>query len=57
MGARALCVCVCLWKSAHMKTVRVRFCLRQAKSVCRKDSLYVNASGGLICLYHMHLCV
>lgn len=42
LGVRALHVCICLWKYAHMKTVRVSVCLRQAKSVHRKESLYMN---------------
>ena len=40
-----------------MKAVRVSLCLRHAGSVCRKDSLYMDVSGRLICLDQMHPCV
>lgn len=40
-----------------MKAERVSLCLRHAESVCRKDSLYMDVSGRLICLDQMRPCV
>ena len=40
-----------------MKAERLSLCLRHAESVCRKDSLYMDVSGRLICLDQMHPCV
>lgn len=56
VSAHALFVCLCLRKCAHMKTVRVSLCLRQAQSVLGKIHV-CECLKKTDQLYHMHPCV